>query len=173
LHPEKAKSANKLPFSEFSFKFNLEDYESDEEEELDPLNINAQLDVTALDRYNEDVRKYRRVMLEECRQIPLRYFYHYCFYPFKIIINGASILKFDLRGDVERSLLEKLRVAANNLGRSCYYGTYKAHALGESSVMMFIWLLSRTNLPIWFHMRLLQSLTELVWGSHNLKATVY
>jgi hypothetical protein len=73
---------------------------------------------------------------------------------------------------VSKDLLEQIRIAANDLSRSCYYGTYKAHALGESSVMIFVWLLSRTNLPIWFQVRILQSLAELVWPSYNLKLAV-
>lgn len=55
-------------------KFHLEDYDFPEDESLDPMNVSTKvhLDVTALDRYNEDVRKYRRNLLEECRLIPLR-----------------------------------------------------------------------------------------------------
>jgi hypothetical protein len=61
------------PISEFSLKVDLAEYVSDDEDSrLDPANDKAQLDVTALDRYNEDVRKYRRALLDECRLIPLK-----------------------------------------------------------------------------------------------------
>lgn len=56
-------------FAEFASKLNLEEYDFNDEDVLNPEKANLALDVTALDLYNDDVRKYRKLVVQECRQI--------------------------------------------------------------------------------------------------------
>lgn len=56
--------------SEYSMLLNLDEYDFPEDEAIDPTHLEVNLDVTALDRYNEDVRKYRHALLETCRLLP-------------------------------------------------------------------------------------------------------
>ena len=49
-------------------------FEDETPQILDPKGRNQEvtLDVTALDRYNEDIRLYRKQLVEQCRFIPSR-----------------------------------------------------------------------------------------------------
>jgi hypothetical protein len=56
--------------SEYSMLMNLDEYDFPDDEQIDPHHLDVNMDVTALDRYNEDVRKYRHALLESCRLLP-------------------------------------------------------------------------------------------------------
>ena len=53
---------------------NLGQYEFEDEKTEGPdtagQSTNLALDVTALDRYNEDIRHFRGLLVEECRRLP-------------------------------------------------------------------------------------------------------
>ncbi|CAG7673154.1 unnamed protein product [Allacma fusca] len=134
--------------SALSTQLNLEEYsfEDDKPYLLDPKGKNqeAALDVTALDRYNEDIRYYRNVILQECRRFPK-----------KAAISGRQ--------------LQVIATAISRLCRTAYYGTHKARMLASEIIPLLVWILNEDDLPYGLHVIVLRSIGELLYDSLELK----
>jgi hypothetical protein len=134
--------------SMLSMKLKLEKYsfEDDKPLVLDPKGKQQEesLDVTALDRYNEDARYYRNLILQECRRFPKK-------------------------GAVSKRQLETIATAISQLCRIAYYGTQKCRLLAAEIIPLLVWILSEKNLPYGLHAIVLRSVGELLYDSLELK----
>ncbi|CAL8135443.1 unnamed protein product [Orchesella dallaii] len=161
--------------AELSELLELEEYGFPEDDEVigEPTKFEAKLDVTALDRYNEDVRRIRKLTIDECRQLPLKYLRSH----FKLI--NTLLLQVDcnscihkIRGDADENTLGRVKLVVRSLCRTVYYGTHKAQVLAEGAVILIVWLLNRRATPVPFKVNILQSFAEMIWTSAELKSSV-
>lgn len=146
LGKAKSKSLDASAFLSLSLVLDLDEYEFPEEEEEDPAD-RVRLDVTALDRYNDDIRKLRRMTIDECRNFPSK-------------------------GEPDEGTLIRIRMTVRSLCRTAFFGNKKAQTLAEGSVILVVWLLNKKNVASGFKVHLLQSFAEMIWTSDELKFAV-
>lgn len=133
-------------FVSLSLVLDLDEYEFPEQEAEDPAD-KVRLDVTALDRYNDDIRKLRRMTIDECRNFPSK-------------------------GEPDEGTLMMIRLTVRSLCRTAFFGNKKAQTLAEGSVILVVWLLNKKNVTSAFKVHLLQSFAEMIWTSDELKYAV-
>lgn len=68
--------------------------------------------------------------------------------------------------------LEPLEKSIFNISRSCYFSPFSSHPKSEDVLHLIVWLLNRKNLPIAFHIKLLQAVSLIVHSSPVFKREV-
>ncbi|CAL8110001.1 unnamed protein product [Orchesella dallaii] len=128
-------------FTEYCTRMGIGVYDGKPTEDERPSQT---LDLTAFDLYWEDIRIERDVIIRELHFMPL-----------KTKVDIAHLTVF------EKSMY--------HLARSCYYSPHYSHKKCEDILQIFIWLLNRSNLPLVFHIKVLQSLSLILYSSPVFK----
>ncbi|ODN03038.1 hypothetical protein Ocin01_03673 [Orchesella cincta] len=128
-------------FTEYCTRMGIGVYDGEPAEDERPSQT---LDLTAFDLYWEDIRIERDVIIRELRYMPLK-------------------------AKVELTHLAVFEKSMYHLARSCYYSPHYSHKKCEDILQIFIWLLNRSNLPLVFHIKVMQCLSLILYSSPVFK----
>jgi len=105
------------------------------------------IDLTAFDLAWEDIRLERNYIVKQLRLLPMK-------------------------GKVEIEDLMGLANSVYKIGRSCYFSASPSHQKSEDVIQLLVWFLNRRNLPLVFHIKVLQSMSMVLYHSDYFKSEV-